>query len=148
MTDDPLSDVLRFVHLIGGVFLDARLTAPWCVFANMKASTAAPFLATPAHFLSFRVVIEGKLLIWIDGEPPVEVRAGEIVLLPRNDPHRLASALGIEAIPAGQLAQRPDGGGFARIVHGGGGAPTQIVCGFLASEEGYNPPDYRSAPVC
>lgn len=29
--------------------------------------------------------------------------------------------------------------GLAKIMHGGGGEPAQIVCGFLGSEETYNP---------
>jgi len=32
---DPLSEVLRAVRLTGGVFLDARFTAPWCVTAQL-----------------------------------------------------------------------------------------------------------------
>lgn len=35
---DPLSDVLHSVRLSGGVFLEARFTAPWCVVANLEPS--------------------------------------------------------------------------------------------------------------
>ena len=33
---DPFSEMLRSIRLTGGVFLDARFTAPWCVTANMS----------------------------------------------------------------------------------------------------------------
>ena len=33
----------------------------------------------------------------------------------------------------------PGSDGLPRIAHGGDGEATRIVCGFLASEEGYNP---------
>ena len=33
----------------------------------------------------------------------MEVKAGEIVLLPRNDPHRLGSALNVRAVNANSL---------------------------------------------
>ena len=89
---DPLSDVLRAVRLTGGVFLDARFTAPWCISANMDAGDCQPFLAMPAQLIAFHVIIEGRLLIWVKDEPPIEVRAGELVLFPRNDGHFLASA--------------------------------------------------------
>jgi AraC-like DNA-binding protein len=69
----------------------------------------------------------------------VEVRAGEIVLLPRNDVHTLASAPGLVPTSARRLIQPSENGGLARISHGGGGEATQIVCGFLGSEEAFNP---------
>jgi AraC-like DNA-binding protein len=136
---DPLSDVLRSVRLTGGVFLDARFSAPWCITANMDHGDCKPFLAMPAQLIAFHVIIEGRLLIWVQDDPPIEVQAGEIVLFPRNDGHRMANAPGITPIRAGHLIQPSADGGIGRIVHGGGGAATHLVCGFLASEDGYNP---------
>ena len=136
---DPLSEVLRSVRLTGGVFLDAHFTAPWCVFANMTAEDCAPFLAAPAQMIAYHVIIEGKLLVAIGAEPAIEARAGEVLLFPRNDAHTLASAHGLEAVRAGTLIQPADNGGLLRILHGGGGASTRLVCGFLASEDLYNP---------
>jgi len=136
---DPLSEVLRSVRLTGGVFLQAHFTAPWCVTANMDAGDVAPFMAaTPAQLIGYHVVIEGELLVTIGDEPPVKARGGEVLLFPRNDGHVLASALGVKPVGAGSLIQPPSEG-LLRIVHGGGGEATRIVCGFLASEEGYNP---------
>jgi AraC-like DNA-binding protein len=136
---DPLSDVLRAVRLTGGVFLDARFTAPWSISANMDAGDCKPFLAMPAQLIAFHVIIEGRLLVWVKDEPPIEVRAGELVLFPRNDGHFMASAPGLAPIRAGHLIQASPDGGIARIVHGGGGEATHLVCGFLATEDGYNP---------
>jgi AraC-like DNA-binding protein len=136
---DPLSEVLRSVRLTGGVFLQAHFTAPWCVTANMDAGDVTPFMAaTPAQLIGYHVVLEGELLVSIGDEPPVKARAGEVLLFPRNDGHVLASALGVKPVSAGALIQ-PGSDGLLRIAHGGGGAATRIVCGFLASEEGYNP---------
>jgi AraC-like DNA-binding protein len=84
-------------------------------------------------------VISGRFLLSTEGEPPIEVRAGEIVLLPRNDVHTLASASGLKPTSARLLIQPSTDGGLAKVSHGGGGEPTHIVCGFLGSEESYNP---------
>ncbi|NWG24132.1 MAG: AraC family transcriptional regulator [Pseudorhodoplanes sp.] len=136
---DPLSEVLRSVRLTGGVFLNAHFTAPWCVTANMDASDCTPFLAKPAQLIAFHVVTEGELLVWIGDEKPLTARAGEILLFPGNDGHVLASAQGVKAVRAGTLIQPAVNGGLARIDHGGGGASTRIICGFLATEDGCNP---------
>jgi len=136
---DPLSEVLRSVRLTGGVFLSAHFTAPWCVSVKMNPDDCAPFLTKPAQMIGYHVIIDGRLLVALEGEPLVDVGAGEIVLFPRNDAHTLASEHGIKPTPARQLIQPSPDGGLAQICYGGGGTATRIVCGFLASEETTNP---------
>ena len=79
---DPLSDVLHSVRLKGGIFLDARFTAPWCVHTNILAEDCGAFPVKPPLLIAYHFVIAGKLLVSVNGEPTIEVRAGEIVLLP------------------------------------------------------------------
>jgi AraC-like DNA-binding protein len=135
---DPLSDVLRSVRLTGGLFLDAQFTAPWCVAAHITAEYCRPFLVNPVQLIGYHFIIEGGLYISVEGEPAMEVSAGEIVLLPRNDGHMLASTPGLEPVSTVDLVQPSSDGGLARIVHGGGGEATRIVCGFLGNDEASN----------
>jgi AraC-like DNA-binding protein len=136
---DPLSDVLRSVRLAGGIFLEARFTAPWCVATQVSPEDCKPFLAEPGQLIAYHVVLEGSMLAAVDGEPPIELRAGQIVLLPRNDTHTLASGAGVIPIRAADLMQQSPEGGLIRIRHGGGQAPTNIVCGFLGMQDSFNP---------
>lgn len=136
---DVLAEVLRSVRLTGGVFLDVRLTAPWSVISHLTAEDCRPFLSEPAQLIFYHVVLRGRFILFVEGEDPVEVQAGEIVLLPRNDVHTLASARGLAPVHASTLVQQAPDGGLARVVHGGSGEPTHMVCGFLGSEEAHNP---------
>ena len=136
---DPLLEVLRSVRLKGGVFLDARFTAPWCVHTNIVAEDCGAFPVKPPLLIAYHFVIAGKVLVSVAGEPTLDVRAGELVLLPRNDVHTLASGTGLVPVSARHLIQPSADGGLAKISHGGGGEPAQIVCGFLGSEDSYNP---------
>jgi hypothetical protein len=136
---DALFEVLQAVRLTGGMFLDARFTAPWCVSARIRPSDCRPFLAEPIQMIGYHYVVEGRMMVAIDGETPVELHAGEAVLLPRNDPHVLGSTIGLRPVVGGDLIRPAQGGGLAQIVHGGGGAPTRIVCGFLGSDQHRNP---------
>jgi AraC-like DNA-binding protein len=137
--NDPLSEVLRSVRLTGGVFLECRFGAPWSVISKISPEQWQPYLTNPSQVICYHFVIEGRLLVTVDGQPPLEVSAGEIVLLPRNDTHVLASAAGITPVNAYAFLKPSEDGGLDRIVHGGGGEPTRIVCGFLASEQDFNP---------
>jgi AraC-like DNA-binding protein len=136
---DPLSEVLRSVRLTGGIFLDARFTAPWCVMSKITPDDCRPFLSAPAQMIAYHFIISGRLLLSLDDEPPVEVHAGEIVVLPRNDAHILASGRGLPPVSADDLIQPCADGGLARISHGGGGPATHLVCGFLGSDDTHNP---------
>jgi AraC-like DNA-binding protein len=136
---DALSDVLRSIRLRGGVFLDARFTAPWAVSSYLTAEDCRPILASPAHLIGYHFLIEGRMLASVEGEPAIEVRAGEVVLIPRNDTHVLASAPGLAHVDGHGLVQPAPDGGLARVRHGGGGEPARMVCGFLGCEDVYNP---------
>jgi AraC-like DNA-binding protein len=109
----------------------------------MTAEDCRAFLASPMHapaqIIAYHVVIAGKLLAAVEGEPAMEVSAGEIVLIPRNDVNCLSSAVGLEPRKARDLVRAPDGGGLPWIRHGGGGEATHIVCGFLAGDDAANP---------
>jgi AraC-like DNA-binding protein len=136
---DPLSSVLRSFRLSGGVFIDSRFTAPWCVVTKLSAEDCGPFLSAPSLLIAYHFIIDGRFLLTVEGQPTIEVHAGEVVMLPRNDVHTLASGSGLAAVDAHALLQPSAGGGLAQISHGGGGETTHLVCGFLSSEDLYNP---------
>jgi AraC-like DNA-binding protein len=136
---DPLSDVLRSVRLTGGVFFEANLTAPWSVAAQVGLKECLPFLPDLVQVIGYHVVLEGRMLVGLDGEPPIELRAGEIVLFPRNDIHTMASAAGVIPVSAADLIQQSPEGGVMKIRYGGGHEPTSIICGFLGTQDDFNP---------
>ncbi len=136
---DALSDVLRVIRLSGGVFLEAEFTAPWCINGRISAHDCKPFLAAPRHIIATHFVAAGNMQLRIDGGANIEVRAGELILLPRNDAHTFGSDLGIVPMLAKDVIKPPDIGGIARIKYGGGGEATQLLCGFLGSETPFSP---------
>jgi AraC-like DNA-binding protein len=140
---DPLLALVGEMHLTGGVFLDAEFTAPWCISARVDADDCSAFLPRPSHVIAYHYVTEGRCVLGLGDQPAVDVGAGEIVLLPRNDPHRLGSAMDIRPVDAHLLIEPDAARGLARIIHGGGGARTRILCGFLAT----NTPDPPIADV-
>jgi AraC-like DNA-binding protein len=136
---DALSDVLRIVGLTGGVFMDAEFTAPWSVAGKMAPEMCRPFMAEPDQVMGFHYVVEGQLELRIEGQPVVVIGAGEAVLLPGNDLHVFGSGGGLATVPVSSLAPQSVAGGLARFVHGGGGARTHVVCGFLGGNEQLHP---------
>ncbi|WP_371365575.1 AraC family transcriptional regulator [Pseudomonas sp. QL9] len=136
---DALSDVLRVIRLSGGVFLEAEFTAPWCISGRISADDCKPFLAVPRHVIASHFVAAGRMQLRIGEGAIIEVQAGELVLLPRNDAHSFGSDLDIAPMPASEVIQPPEVGDISRIKYGGGGEATQLLCGFLASETPFSP---------
>ena len=136
---DALSDVLRVIRLAGGVFLEAEFTAPWRFDGKVPADQCKPFLVAPRHVIASHFIVEGRMLLRVDGGEIIEVRAGELVLLPHNDAHSFGSDLDAAVIPAREVIRPPGAGGIVRIKVGGGGEATQMLCGFLGSETSFSP---------
>ena len=131
---DALSDVLRVVRLKGGVFLHAEFTAPWCIFSQITHEDFGPLLEGAGHLVLYHYVVEGHLRAQIPNGKPVEVEAGEVLILPHNDRHLLGSHLDLSPVPAKQVVRVPPDGGLAIIRHGGGGEKARVVCGYLGCD--------------
>ena len=126
--------------MTGGVFLHADFFAPWCVGGRVAPELCASSVGPASHLIPYHYVVEGSFRIRIDGEggSGLEVGAGEIVLVPRNDIHVMGSDLGLPPVLNRDIIRPCKNGGLFTIHHGGDGATTRVVCGYLgfASIEG------------
>jgi AraC-like DNA-binding protein len=137
--EDTLSDILRSLRLKGGIFLDARFTAPWCVISHVTPEDVSPFLKAPAEIVTLHYVVSGRTYVGIGDDERMVVEQGELVLLPRSDVHVMGSGVAGKPVNSHHLIEASPDGGLARIVHGGDGELCHIICGFLATEEQRNP---------
>ncbi len=128
---DALSDVLRVVRLLGGVFLHAEFTAPWCVLSQATPEDCGPLMPEVDHIILYHYVLEGRMAVEVANAPPVEVVARQAVVLPHNDMHRMGSDLNLKPVSSHDILQVQTDGSLAEIHHGGGGARTRLICGFL-----------------
>ena len=132
---DALSDVLKSVRLEGAVYLNAEFTAPWCVWAKFGLASISERLAGAEHVVFFHFLTEGSCKLRLaDGAEVFDVAAGDLVLFPKDDRHLLGSDLNLAPVEAESLtgADVAADADFIQIRHGGGGAATRFVCGYLA----------------
>lgn len=130
---DALSQTLRVVHLVGAIFINARFSAPWC-YQSPHADSAAPFLEPNAErVVIFHMITEGECYVELGDMPPLLLIAGDVVVFPQGDAHRMSSRPGLKPASGAQLdvllSRRP-----RQLSYGGGGAVTRLVCGYLACD--------------
>ena len=100
---DALSQTLRVVRMVGAIFLQGRFTAPWC-YQSPRADTAAPILEPGAErVVIFHLITEGECYVEMEGQPPVRLCAGDAVIFPQGDAHRMASAPGVPPATGARL---------------------------------------------
>ena len=130
---DALSETLRVVRLVGAIFINARFTAPWC-YQSPRADTAAPLLEPGAErVVIFHLITEGECFVELGSEPPLRLVAGDAIIFPQGDAHRMSSQPGLPPATGARLdavlARRP-----RQLDYGGGGPTTRLVCGYLACD--------------
>jgi AraC-like DNA-binding protein len=140
---DALSDVLRAVRLSGAFFFDVHARAPWVAETPLGRSVVEAMFPGSDHLISYHLLMEGSCWIEVEGEQPVKLAAGDIVVMPHGDTHVLCTEIGMRKSPEMSLYRRPDSCNLlpAKIQVGTDtGEPARFVCGFLGCDSRpYNP---------
>lgn len=127
---DVLSDVLSTLGLTTRVFCRSELTVPWAM--SLPASS----------FAHFHVVERGACWLRLgEGDDPLALSAGDLVVIPQGRGHLLADSPERPGVPLQRLLEkRASSGGCAVIQHGGGGPRTTLICGsFQVARPGGHP---------
>lgn len=130
---DLISDVLRDLRLASAVLSLSEFRAPWGVAKG--AVGGAPFHA----------ILEGRCFIAIGDDAPVELQAGDLVVLPHGASHALFSAPDVPRTPFKQVLEangvRPAWTPATRLkppallTLGGEGALTRAASGVFSFRE-------------
>lgn len=142
---DVLDEILGSLRLTGGVVIDAEFTGEYCVGAEFTPAHCAPWFAMPQTLISYHYVRSGRTTALTAGMPPAIVGPGSLVILPRNDPHRLASAPGLPPAEVEDVSWTTDDG-VHHLSVGTAGDTTRVWCGFLGADDGGSHPLLAALP--
>lgn len=101
---DPLSDVLRSVRLRGAAFFYVSCGEEWVSIAPASSMVAPTVMPGAEHVIAYHLMVRGEGWAAVDGQAPVRLATGAVVLMPRGDGHTLSSAPG--------LVPKPDDGAW------------------------------------
>jgi AraC-like DNA-binding protein len=143
---DLLSELLRDVRLHGSVFMNGRFSAPFGVVSPARWNDQDR-MARLRHVSVFHLVADGGCLLQTADGAVCELRAGDIVLLPFTAEHRFWNGAPDHFGFGPDLAAEGPVRGVGVVNHGGGGAVTRLVCGFMESADLLGAPLFRSLPA-
>ncbi len=121
---DVLSDILDKVHLSGALLGRAEFTAPW------GASTEG------ISGLMFHIILSGNGFLTLEGEEPIPLGTGDLILMPHGHTHHLQSD---PSAPIVKFTDLMVGGPLRKpavMRSGGGGAVTTFTCGRMEFDRG------------
>jgi AraC-like DNA-binding protein len=135
MASDALSDLLRTVRLTGATFFNVAATEPWVVEQPPPEFILPKILPGAERLIAYHVVTQGECFVTVIGEQAIALKAGEVVVVTRGDPHVMSSRPGMRARPVTreEIDAATAGSLPFFVKYGGEGAPSaRLVCGFFA----------------
>ncbi len=144
---DVLADALRVMRVACGVFFTAKVTSPWAV-TSPPAARLRPLVAPEAECLAhFHILVDGEpCWVALPGRAPIAMAPGDLVILPQGEQHVMTSDLAVAPVPVEQTLRiiptmfaNVAPGRLPHMGYGGGGAASNLVCGYLQCDQSFNP---------
>lgn len=132
---DVLSDILRSLHLGGGVYFRCEFSAPW----GMEIK--------PTPVAEFHVIVRGNCWLRMpDRSDPIPLQGGDLVAFPHGDAHSLVDAPEGVALPAEEIVQGQNLDHYGPVTYGGSGLPATVLCGYFQFDRDHPHPLVAALP--
>jgi len=143
---EPMSEALDRLHLEGAIYLRAEYTEGWALDDQGGPVFAAMMHPGAERLVLFHVIASGRC--WIstaDGER-YWADAGEVIVLPYGDAFLMGGVEPADPVSITRVVPTPPWIEMPVVRHGEGGPRTDVVCGFLYSEDRLFDPALRAFP--
>lgn len=141
-----LDDVLARIRLTGAIFLRAEYREPWAYVSPAADEMVEALHPGASRLILFHIISAGRCRVEVEGGPRVELSAGDVVVLPYGHQHRMSCPGGAPVVHLGTLLPPTPWESLPVIRHGGEGTLTQVVCGYLHTDDPLFHPFLRALP--
>jgi AraC-like DNA-binding protein len=131
---DPLRSALERISVASAVFLRAEYREAWA-YESLTGPDTAAFLVPGSDSLTFfHVIAAGRCWIEVDGQRHW-AEAGDVIVLPYGHQHRMGGVQEAEVVPVTSFVPAPPWSHMPVLHHGQDGSRTDVVCGYLLSDD-------------
>jgi AraC-like DNA-binding protein len=141
-----LQSALEQLRLEGAIFFRSEFTEGFAYESPSAAAVAGLLHPGAERLILFHIVAQGSC--WVAGAEGDRHWAGQgdVIVVPYGDQHAVGGEAPAECVSILTLLDSPPWDAMPLIRHGGGGARTDIVCGYLHSEDPLFDPAMRVFP--
>ena len=141
-TTETLDAALDRLRLDGAIFFRAEYTEGWAIESPPPADLAGMLAPGRSRVTLFHIVVNGSCTIVLDSGETSRAGDGDVVVLPYGTQHVMHGENQTDSVPPiASLIDRPAWDSLPVVRHGGGGERTDIVCGYLVSDDPLFDPD-------
>ncbi len=138
--------VLDGLRLTGAVFLRAEYTENWAYESLPVEDVASALVPDARRVTLFHVVASGRCWVEVESGERHWASAGDVIVLPYGDSHRMGGLNDAELVSAATFVTPPPWSEMPVIRYGEGGDATDVVCGYLTSDDPLFDPGLRALP--
>jgi len=131
----PFDAALQRLRLEGAIFLRAEYREPWSYESLSGPDTAAILRPGTERVILFHVVARGTCWIQVGDQERHWATAGDVIVLPYGDQHRMGGVGESDSVPLMSIMEPPPWTRMPLIRLGRDGPQTDLVCGFLHSDD-------------
>jgi AraC-like DNA-binding protein len=128
-------DGLRCLQLSGAIFFRASWSAPWAYESPESTEVVQMLKPGDRRVILFHIFTEGSCQLELSRGGNTDVAAGDVLIFPFADQHKMGDPSVADAIPIGELMPPLPWATMPAITFGGGGRPAAMVCGYLYCDD-------------
>lgn len=141
-----LHAALENLRLDGAIFFRAEFTESWA-YQSPPAELAGLLRPGAQRLIMFHIVAAGTCWISLEDGDRHWARRGDVIVLPYGDQHYVGGMEPAECVPIVTLLTPPPWDAMPVLKYGEGGERTDVVCGYLHSEDPLFDPVLRAFPA-
>jgi AraC-like DNA-binding protein len=140
-----LQSALEHVRLEGALFFRSELTEPF-EFESTPLALADALVPGANRLLLFHIVASGSCWVAVDDGARYWAHQGDVIVMPYGDHYVMGGEGPAECVSILSLVDPLPWEVMPLLRHGGGGRRTDIVCGYMHSEDPLFDPAMRALP--
>src|SRR4051794_27090653 len=140
-----LESALDRLRLAGALFFRSELTEPF-QFESSPLALADALHPGAQRLILFHIVANGSCWVAVEDGERHWAHRGDVIVLPYGDHYTMGGEADAECVSILGLLDPLPWAVIPLLRHGGGGTCTDIVCGYLYSEDPLFDPSIRALP--
>ena len=145
-TPSAFEGALARLRLDGAIFFRSEFTEAWTYESPPGAAIADMLRPGAQRLIMFHIIASGRCWVAVDDGVRHWAEQGDVIVLPYGEQHTVGGAEDADVVSIADLFAPPPWETLPVVRYGSGGERTDIVCGYLHSDDALFDPRLQALP--